>query len=130
VGWSSTSYLKRPLTFTGCHKCLLEFFLFLYVRVIYLMYEGIIASAFTTVRAKAPKLFQVFWDLLMLHIYTVGNGTTLVMDPIWWPVQQLMRTQLNLCPVLFPVTPQKVHVTRMSCCCIAHVHVPVLRDCW
>jgi hypothetical protein len=93
------------------------------------MYEGIIASAFTTVKAKAAKLFQVFGELLMLHIYTVGKGTTLGMDPIWRPVQQLIRTQDNLCHLLFPATPQKVHLTGMSCCCIAHVHVPVFRDC-
>jgi hypothetical protein len=41
---------------------------FLYVRDINLKSEGIITSAFTTVKAKAPKLFQVYLELLMLHV--------------------------------------------------------------
>jgi len=46
---------------------------FLYVSDINLIYEGIIFSAFTTLKAKAPKLFQVFEELLMLQC-TVGNS--------------------------------------------------------
>jgi hypothetical protein len=34
------------------------------------MYEGMITSAFTTVKAKAPKLFEVCEELLMLHVYS------------------------------------------------------------
>jgi len=33
------------------------------------MYEGITISAFTTVKVKCPKLFQVCEELLMLHVY-------------------------------------------------------------
>jgi hypothetical protein len=29
---------------------------------------------------------------------------------------------------MFPVTPQKVHVTGMSCCSIEHGSVPAIRD--
>jgi len=55
--------------------------LLLYVRDINLIYEGLIISAFTTVKAKAPKLFQVCEELLM---FTVGN--TALFTLLWWVI--------------------------------------------
>jgi len=45
---------------------------FLYIRDMNLMYEGIITPAFTTFKAKAPKLFQFYEEFLMLY-FTLGN---------------------------------------------------------
>jgi hypothetical protein len=42
---------------------------FLYVRDINLLNEGIIPSAYNTFKAKAPKLFQVYEELLMIRVY-------------------------------------------------------------
>jgi len=38
------------------------------------MYERINISAFTTVKAKAPKLFQVCEVLLILHVYCTEHN--------------------------------------------------------
>jgi hypothetical protein len=47
------------------------------------MYEGIIISAFITVKAKAPKLFQVLEELLKLHVYYWQHY---LFTALWWVI--------------------------------------------